>query len=324
MTGLRTIVVGGLNTDILAVGTPRIVGKGELAYGGTLAIAAGGKSRNIAQMSAALLGPGTVAMVGKTARDPYGLWRVPVEALEAAGVDTRHVEVLPEGSGHLPGVALIPVDTQGNNQIYVVPGVNATFSPGDVDRADALFAEAAEREGTVLLTLECPYPTVAHVIRKAAALRLRVLLDPGGMEESTDIGALLASGVYLFKPNMHEARMATGIAVTDAASAREAASALRARGAEHVLITAGKDGAYLFGEDTEEHIPAGAAPPAGAVKDETGCGDQTLAAFSAALLAGSDVPHAARAAVVAGTLQYGRAGVQPVTAHELAAALAEG
>ncbi|MCJ7680056.1 MAG: PfkB family carbohydrate kinase, partial [Candidatus Aminicenantes bacterium] len=135
------IVPGGLNVDFAGLGVDRLLGQGELTLGGTLKIGPGGKARNMAQMAATYLGSGRVAMIGRTSRDPYGLWRVPIDSLEDAGVDTSHIKILDfEEAGHTyPGVALIPVDKKGKNQIYVLPGSNEDFCAADVDDAEELF-----------------------------------------------------------------------------------------------------------------------------------------------------------------------------------------
>lgn len=44
--------------------------------------------------------------------------------------------------GKYPGIALIPVDKNGKNQIYVLPGINADFSSDDLDKANKLLSEA--------------------------------------------------------------------------------------------------------------------------------------------------------------------------------------
>lgn len=92
-TSTRAIVVGGLNTDSVAAGVDSLLGPGELTGSGDLFIGPGGKSSNVARMSARLLGPERVFMIGKPSRDPYGLWEVPVKALREAGVPPDHVVV---------------------------------------------------------------------------------------------------------------------------------------------------------------------------------------------------------------------------------------
>ena len=119
---IKIIVPGGLNTDIIASKVSKIAMPGEEVVGEELKIGPGGKSRNIAHMIAVLSEKNTVAMIGKTAKDPFGLWKIPVDALEQAGVDITQVKTM-EFIGTFPGVALIPVDKEGNNQIYILPGI---------------------------------------------------------------------------------------------------------------------------------------------------------------------------------------------------------
>ncbi len=317
LTSLTTIVAGGLNTDILGLKVNRILGKGELTMGGQLQISAGGKSRNIAQMIAALSPASTVAMIGKTSKDPYQLWKAPIDALEKAGVNTNYIQTVSfEESGKYPGIALIPVDTEGNNQIYVLPGINDDFSIDDIDAAEAAFDAAAQNNGMLALSLECPFETVLHALKLANKKELRTMLDPGGILEERNYDSILAEGLFLIKPNAHEARMLTGYEVTGFASARRAAKSLLKRGVQNVLITLGKEGAYFFDGTSEEHLPIPAVPDNG-VRDETGCGDQTMAAFCAAIQKGKPAKEAASIAIYAGTLQFHRYGIQPVTSEDL-------
>lgn len=310
------IVPGGMNTDIIGVGVGRLVRRGELSYGGRLVIGPGGKSRNIAQMAAAFLGRGTVAMIGVTVKDLYGLWEVPYRALVDAGVVTDYIRIerFDPGNPRFPGVALIPVDRKGNNQIYVLPGINETLSTADIDRCEPLFASSHAR--ILVLSLELPVETARYAAARAQRSGMRVLIDPGGIALPQDIEGLLACGPFLLKPNEHEARIITGIAVKNFRTAQLAAEAMIERGAHNVMITHGKQGAYLFAGDQKAHIRAPGVP-AGGVRDETGCGDQTTAVMAALLCEGQSLESAARLAVRAGTLQYGRLGIDPVRRGEL-------
>src|SRR5208282_892500 len=113
------------------------------------------------------------------------------------------------------------------------------------------------------------------------------------------------SGLYLIKPNRAEARLLTGIEVNDASSALRAAQEFRRRGIENVLITLGADGAFLLTNSCKEHIKAPSLPTQ--IRDETGCGDHAAATLCARLLCKDDLSKAAYCAVVAGTLQFGKA-----------------
>lgn len=314
---MKTIVIGSLNTDLVATGIKQFPKPGEHVYGKELLIGAGGKSRNIADMIAHLAPANSVAMVGRTVRDPYGLWKAPIDALTKVGVNTDYVTTLDYADVQkLPGIALIPVDENGNNQIFVLPGISNDFSVADIDNAASLFEQVGKSGGTLVLTLECPIDTAVHAVELANKCGLKVMFDPGGIETNTDVGRIIRAGVYLIKPNEHEARMLTGVDVTDFDSAEKAALNLQDQGIENVLITAGVDGAYLFTKSEQLHIPIPEVA-AGDEKDETGCGDQTMAAMCAFVQDGKTLREAAELAIHAGTLQFHRTGIKPVEKKEL-------
>jgi sugar/nucleoside kinase (ribokinase family) len=158
---------------------------------------------------------------------------------------------------------------------------------------------------------------VREAMRCAAECALRVVFDPGGAVGDVDCGLLLRSRCFLIKPNEYEARMLTGVEVQDMRSATRAAAVLREHGADYALITHGRAGGYLFGDGIATHIPIPRVPPA-AQPDSTGCGDQVMAVLCSQLSLNVDVLSAARAAIAAGTLQFGRVGIEPVTPAELA------
>jgi len=314
---LSIIVVGGLNTDIIAMGAKKLLKAGEHTYASELKIGPGGKSRNIAQMIAILLGKNKIAMIGKTSKDPYGLWKLPLTSLRKAGVNTDFVNVTSfKESKQFPGIALIPVDTQGRNQIYVLPGITNNFLPKDIDGADGLFKSIANNNGFLVISLELPLQTAIHAIKKANKFGIKVFLDPGGIDETKNYDELLKQDIYFIKPNEHEAKILTGVKVKDFATAKDAASKLLGRGIENVLITFGKNGGYLFNKELSMHIPT---PPVnlGKDRDETGCGDQTMAALVAFVSTGSNILNSAKAGILAGTLQFQKAGISPVTKSEI-------
>jgi len=261
-------------------------------------------------------------MIGKTSRDPFGLWKVPLDALAEGGVNTDFVKIEDfENAGEYPGIALIPVNQHGENQIYCIPGINDTFLPRDIDDASQLFTTRSG-DRMLALTLELPLETAEYAVRKAVSSGMEVILDPGGINEREDYRRLIGLGLYLLAPNEHEARILTGIEVTGMESAREAARALFAMGAANVVLTHGGRGAYVFDGTRERHIAAPLAAASGAA-DATGCGDQVTAVLCAEILRGRSVMKASEAAILAGTLQYHRRGIQPVTREELEEALSK-
>ncbi|CAN5950044.1 unnamed protein product [Sphagnum jensenii] len=318
------VTVGCVNTAIAAIGLDYLAQAGELSYGGTLNIGPGGKSANMAQMIAILIGKNRVAMVSKTSKDKLNLWRFPIDALEQHGVNTKFIKALSfEETNKYPCIALIPVDRSGAPQIYVIPGINDEFLPQDISDSQELFDAAAKQRGVVVLSLELPVVTAEATARLAHEQGIRLLLDPGGMLKDADYRGLFEHPIFLLKPNEHEAKMLTGIDVRTKDDARLAARKLQEWGVENVLITLGDKGAFLLTDKTSLSLDV---PPAllnkqSSVRDQTGCGDQSMAALCAALIAGATVEEAARQAVVAGTLEFYKEGVLPVSKEELEDAL---
>ncbi len=307
------LVIGALNTDILGAGVPSLVGVGELCFGGQARIVAGGKARNVAQMMS-VFPEADIRMLGKTGRDPYGLWKLPLEALQSAGVDTTSVLVDEQS---MPGIALIPIDKNGRNQIYVLPGANAAFSPDDIQKSSHIFDDIASQNGCIVLSLEIPISTVACVIEEAKKRGIRILIDPGGMQQSIDYQVILQDTTYLLKPNVHEAAGLSGLASVNRDNAAQAAAVLQSKGVKNILITLGAEGAYFSGTNGQQYIPIPNMNDDVEQTDETGCGDQVMATLSLLLTLGWDMEHAAKCAIAAGSLQYRKIGVQPLSYKEL-------
>ena len=138
----------------------------------------------------------------------------------------------------------------------------------------------------------------------AAAARVPLILDPAPAPDGGLPPALLRH-VTCLKPNASEAERLTGIPVTDAATAAEAAAALRRLGPPIVIVTLGGDGAILVDAGGARHV---AAPRVAAV-DTTAAGDAFTGALATAVGQGLGWDEAVRRA--AGALAATRLGAQP-------------
>jgi len=318
LNNIHIIVSGSLNTDLIGLGVKEILGTGELTFGGRLVVGPGGKSRNIAQMISVLFGNGKVAMIGRTSKDPFNLWKLPVDALLKSGVSTDFIKVVNfKETGKYPGIALIPVTEKGENQIYVLPGVNEDFCPADIDEAEKLFLAAKKNTGIFTLSLELPIETAVYALEKAGFYGLKVVFDPGGISKKSDYTKLFKQKIFFIKPNEHEAEILTGVKVTDFYSAKAAANHFFEKDIENVLITHGKNGGYLFVKNKKEyHIKIPLLEISGPC-DETGCGDQVTAVLCAGLISGKNIVEMSKDAILAGTIQFHKTGIIPVTLSEL-------
>jgi ribokinase len=141
-------VVGSINLDLVAR-VERLPRPGETITGAELRRFPGGKGANQA-VAAARLGA-RVRMVGAVGEDAFA-----EEAL--AGLREARVELELEARG-TTGLALILVAADGENQIVVVPGANATVTP-------------SEATGAVLCQLEVSDEVVAAAARSASFFAL--------------------------------------------------------------------------------------------------------------------------------------------------------
>jgi len=310
----RVLVIGALNIDLIARGLPKFAPPGEQVNGDSIELTAGGKGRNIAEMLAAWLDPGQVGMISKLVQDRHGLYQIPLQSLEDAGINPAGVLLDAGRPDDLPTLALILNNIKSERAIYYFPGENESLSPNELESIRNLFEKAAQNEGFLLLSLEMPLATAAFAIKMADEMGLRVMLDPGGQapEDSVDFSPLFKHPVFLLKPNAEEASRLTGLPVNDYSSAKAAAGLLLARNISHLLITHGAHGAYAFTSESCWHFPApDLTVPAYA--EATACGDQVLAVLCAQMLHGQTFEQACQKAVHAGSLQYVQHGRAPIT-----------
>jgi ribokinase len=266
-------VVGSLNLD-LVVRVARLPGPGETVSGDDVFRNPGGKGANQA-VAAARLGR-RVAMVGRVGDDAAG--RELLGSLEADAVDTSRVRVV---AGVPSGIALITVSEDGENQIVVSPGANASLTPDDVGQAGAALAAAT----VTLLQLEVPLEAVAAAARAAGGT---VVLNPAPVR---DLPEELVADVDVLVPNRVElAQLAGGAEPGTVAEATRLAGRLPARA---VVVTLGADGCLVIVGGDTVHVPA---VPVRAV-DTTAAGDAFCGGLADALAGGASLQEAARRAV---------------------------
>ena len=303
--GGRVLVVGSVNVD-LVITAERLPGAGETVTGGTFARHMGGKGGNQA-VAAARLGA-TVSLVAAVGGDELG--SEARRALEAEGVDLAAVATLP---GNVTGVAIVVVDSGGENLIVVAGGANDSLSMAHVREAFETFAPS--RADVVLVGHEIPTAAAREALRLGREAGATTILNPApaeGLDRST-FG--LAD---VLTPNRRELSVLvaaegrrTGRSARAEDPARAAATLLEpgpeGAGAGAILVTLGAAGAMLVRRGADP-LPL-AAPHAVAV-DSVGAGDTLNGALAAALAEGRTLEEAARRAVVAATLSTTHAGAR--------------
>jgi ribokinase len=252
----------------------------------------GGKGANQA-VAAARLG-GKVTFIAKRGNDLFGNQAVGLFMRE--GLDTQYVVKDVE---HPSGVALIIVDSMGENSIVVASGSNSNLLPEDIP--EKIFKSG--RFGILLLQLEIPVSTVEYSAVMATENGMKVILNTAPAQALPDN---LLRNTWLATPNEVEAETLTGISITDIPSADKAASKLQERGVKNVIITLGETGAYVKSDSFTGLMPG---VKANAV-DTTAAGDVFNGALAVALAEGKELKDAVAFANKAASISVTRLGAQ--------------
>jgi ribokinase len=293
---LSIVVVGSLNMDFV-VTVERLPAPGETVLGRNFQMMPGGKGANQA-CAAGKLGAGAVAvhMAGCVG---YDLFADHLKAsLSAAGVD---VSMVHSTRSQPTGVALIWVDSAGQNSIVVASGANHYIRPGDVGALRPAFRKAS----FVLLQLETPMDTVAAALQAAREEGSRTILDPAPAHHLTPE---LLSQVDILTPNESEAclLLAKPVSRLTIEEAATLGRKLKQLGPRTVVLKLGEQGCYCIDDDLETHISGFAVQP----RDTTAAGDIFNAGLAVALAQGQQLAEALRFANASAAISVTRLGAQ--------------
>lgn len=287
----RILVVGSSNTDMV-IQTDHLPVPGETILGGTFFMNPGGKGANQAVAIARL--DGKVTFICKIGKDVFGYQSQ--QLFEDEGIDISHIFFDTE---YPSGIAMITVDNKAENCITVASGANMNLTPNDLSTAQSAIDEAE----IILLQLEIPMETVEYVAKAAKKQNKKVILNPA---PARPLSEELLKSLYLITPNETEAELITGQKITDVETAIKAASLIRAKGVENVIITMGSQGALVYTDSICELVPAYKVKAI----DTTAAGDIFNGALVVAIAEGHGWIEAARFACKASAIAVTRAGAQ--------------
>jgi ribokinase len=285
------LVVGSSNTDMV-IKTHHLPRPGETVIGGSFFMNPGGKGANQA-VAVARLG-GKVSFICKTGSDIFG--HQSQQLFEEEGIDTSYIF---SDKKTPSGVALITVDEQAENCIAVASGANANLLPEDLATAE----EAIDRADIILMQLEIPLESVMYVADSACKKGKKVILNPAPAQA---LPKQLFKQLYILTPNETEAEMITGVKITDIHSAEEAAKIISSFGVQHVVITLGSKGAFVYSSGQSELVPAKKVKAV----DTTAAGDIFNGALTLAISEGRSITDAVRYACKASAISVTRVGAQ--------------
>jgi ribokinase len=286
------VVIGSLNMDLVAQ-VPQLPQRGQTIAGFQFQMLPGGKGANQA-FAVARLG-GQARMIGRVGDDLFG--ERLRSSLSSAGVDVAGVMSTP---GESTGVALILVETGGQNQIVVAAGANGKLSLDDVN------CELQRAPGRyLLLQLESPLHTVEAAARQGRLCGMSIILDPA---PAMLLSSSLLGNIDVLTPNESEALVLLEV-TGDKISLDEAPTVcakLLGLGPSCVLLKMGERGAWLADRNQSRHFQA---PRVEAV-DTTAAGDTFNGALATALAEGKPLAKAIGFANCAAALSVTRLGAQ--------------
>jgi ribokinase len=288
----RVVIIGSLNMDLVAQ-VPQLPQRGQTIAGSRFQMLPGGKGANQA-FAVGRLG-GQARMIGRVGDDLFG--ERLRSSLNSAGVEIDSVISTP---GEATGVALILVETGGQNQIVVAAGANQKLSPDDV-RAGLDQVSG----GYLLLQLESPLETVETAAIEGRRRGMFVILDPA---PAMTLSSSLLSRVDVLTPNETEA---LGLLGTRGDSipfdgAAEIGRKLLGLGPSSVIVKMGERGAWLVDCKQSLHFPTLKVQSV----DTTAAGDTFNGALATALAEQKPMDQAVRFANCAAALSVTRLGAQ--------------
>lgn len=277
----------------LLVRVAKIPRGGETVPGESLMESLGGKGANQA-VAAARLGA-DVHFIGRVGDDAFG--KRLKQGLASEGI---HVADVLTTSGVSSGVAVVQVESSGENAIVVVPGANGALTPDDIERASS----AIQAADVLMLQLEIPLATAIAALQTARRCGTLVVLDPA--PTPTELPAELFC-CDIICPNETEAAALLQVELDSPAAELAAAQQLVARGAREAIVKFGHRGGLHFSAETGP-TPFTAYPMP--VVDTTAAGDAFAAGFSVARAEQRDLAECLQWGAAAGALAVSRPGAQ--------------
>lgn len=288
------VVVGSLNTDFVLT-LDAFPAAGESVLGKTFEQAPGGKGLNQA-VAASRLGA-QVAMIGAVGGDQFGPGLI--RTLTDEGIDAL-VSQIPDTS---TGMAIIEVESSGENRIIVVSGANNFLSEDSVETSLREIA-GEHRIGVVLTQGEVPVQATERALRVAKELGAITILNPAPVR---DFPPSVFPLVDYLVPNELEAQglcTLEGNACKSMLDFVEVATSIVDLGVGSVIITRGEKGAVWSTATASGQAAAFRIVPV----DTVAAGDAFCGGLAAALNEGQPLNEALRWASAAGALTATRVG----------------
>ncbi len=285
------LVVGSANMDMV-VTAEHFPQPGETILGKKFGMFPGGKGANQA-VACAKLG-GITYFSGKMGNDIFK--EKLAQNMKNDGVNLDYLLIDNQES---TGIALIIVDSMGENEIVVVSGSNMKLTPYEVESKRHIFQQV----NVVLTQLEIPLETVQKAAELAKASSALFILNPA---PARILPEHLLKQVDFLTPNETELEILSRESVKDVESAKAAAANLLKKGVKNIIITLGEKGALLVNDNQEQLFPIRKVTP----MDTTAAGDAFNGALALSLAKGEEIAAAIQFANQVASFSVTRMGAQ--------------
>lgn len=268
----KILVVGSINMD-LVVNADEIPKIGETLIGKELLQIPGGKGANQGVAIAKL--ENDITFLGKVGNDSFG--DLSLESMKKAGVKTNYIERVDTSTG----IAVINVDSNGNNNIVVIPGANNLVDKDYLIKHESVFKDS----DVVLFQFEIPLETVKEGLKIAKKYNKLTIVNPAPAIKLDDE---TIKNIDILVPNEHELTRLSGIEVKDRKSAIKAGEVLLEKGVKDIIVTLGSSGAMYISKDSIDFYDAYKVKAV----DTTAAGDSFIGGFISSYIQNSDVAQA--------------------------------
>ncbi len=299
------LVVGSSNMD-LNMYSKRFPSPGETVTGGTFTQSFGGKGAN--QAVASIRSGSKTVFIGKVGNDSFG--NQMLEQLANEGINTEGVMIDTEAAS---GVAMILIDSNGQNMISVAPGANKRLGQGDLKNV----VDLIENANVVILQMEIQIEVIQIIISISSEKRIIKILNPAPFKE---IPLEVLKQVDIITPNENELlKLYRSLGFNESnetlnENLPKITNDLHSRGIRNIVVTLGNKGCFVSNGKTGEQIRI----PAFDVDaiDAVGAGDCFNGVLASRLSKGDKLPIAAQYANVAASIAVTRSGAQSSMPHQ--------
>ncbi len=288
----KIVVIGSSNVDLI-MKMQRLPEIGETITDADFLQVYGGKGANQA-VGAARAG-GNVAFVNCVGDDAYT-----PQMLENYRKDALDIRFVFQETNIASGHALVMIGGEGNNYLSVAPGANYKLTNKLIDCAMPVIDEAA----IIIMQYEIPAQTIKYVFEIAEKKSIPVLWN-FAPARPFDLAYVAKTAILVV--NETEAAFLCGQQVETDEEIELAAQKLRKLGANLVIITLGKRGAFALSAKEKVSVPAFKVN----ALDTTSAGDVFCGSFAVAQTEGQSLTDSLVFASAASAICVTRMGAQP-------------